>query len=99
MDISMNLVYKDLVFPFKETNLERIIDGKYFKVNTFDNAKEIQVQLDNEQMLLEFSKSLKATCGLLQAYETESYICITIDLIEFVNEFNTRYQLNAIITA
>lgn len=95
----MNLVYKDLVFPFKETNLERIIDGKYFKVNTFDNAKEIQVQLDNEQMLLEFSKSLKATCGLLQTYETESYICVTIDLIEFVNEFNTRYQLNAIITA
>lgn len=95
----MNLIYKDLVFPFNDTNLERIIDGKYFKVNTMDNTKEIQVQLDNEQMLLEFSKSLKATCGLLQTYETEAYICVTIDLVAFVKEFNERYQLNAIITA
>lgn len=95
----MNLIYKDLVFPFNDTNLERIIDGKYFKVNTMDNTKEIQVQLDNEQMLLEFSKSLKATCGLLQTYETETYICVTIDLVAFVEKFNERYQLNAIITA
>lgn len=95
----MNLIYKELVFPFKKTNLERIIDGKYFKVNTMDNRQEIQVQLDNEQMLLEFSKSLKATCGLLQTYETEPYTCVTIDLEKFVASFNARYQLNAVITS
>ena len=55
----MNIIYQDLVFPFKETNLERIIDGKYFKINLHDNSQEIRVHLDNEMMLLEFSKSLK----------------------------------------
>ena len=91
----MKLVYKDYVFPFQETNLERIIDGKYFKVNTFDDSLSLQVQLDNEQMLLEFSKSLKATCGLLRDQETEPYIVTYIDLQVFVDEFNKRYNLNA----
>ena len=27
----MKIVYKDLQFPYEATNLERIIDGKYFK--------------------------------------------------------------------
>ncbi|GGG27200.1 hypothetical protein GCM10007425_22220 [Lysinibacillus alkalisoli] len=94
----MNLVYKDYIFPFQKTNLERIIDGKYFKINRTDYTQEIQIQLDNEQMLLEFSKSLKATCSLLQETETEPYIQVNIDLIPFVEAFNTRYQLNAAIT-
>ncbi|MGE7912806.1 hypothetical protein [Lysinibacillus xylanilyticus] len=91
----MKLIYKDFVFPFRETNLERIIDGKYFKVNTKDNALSLHVQLDNEQMLLEFSKSLKATCGFLRDQETEAYIGTYIDLQIFVDEFNKRYNLNA----
>ena len=93
----MKLLYKDYVFPFDETNLERIIDGKYFKVNTLDNSLSLQIQLDHEQMLLEFSKSLKATCGLLRDYETEPYIGTSIDLQVFVDEFNKRYKLSAII--
>lgn len=91
----MNLIYKDYVFPFHETNLERIIDSKYFKVNTLDDSLSLQIQLDNEQMLLEFSKSLKATCGLLRDQETETYIGTYIDLQIFVDEFNKRYNLNA----
>lgn len=46
-------------------------------------------------MLLEFSKSLKATCGLLRDQETEPYIGTYIDLQVFVDEFNKRYNLNA----
>lgn len=95
----MKLIYKDYVFPFHETNLERIIDGKYFKVNTLDDSLSLQIQLDNEQMLLEFSKSLKATCGLLRDQETEPYIGTYIDLQVFVDEFNKRYNLNAEIIA
>ncbi|WP_286925969.1 MULTISPECIES: hypothetical protein [Lysinibacillus] len=91
----MKLIYKDIIFPFQETNLERIIDGKYFKVNTMDNSRSLHVQLDNEQMLLEFSKSLKATCGFLRDQETEPYIDTYIDLQIFVDEFNKRYNLNA----
>ena len=91
----MKLIYKDFVFLFKQTNLERIIDGKYFKVNTMDDSLSLHVQLDNEQMLLEFSKSLKATCGLLRDQETEAYIGTSIDLQMFVDEFNKRYNLNA----
>lgn len=95
----MKLIYKDYVFPFHKTNLERIIDGKYFKVNTLDDSLSLQIQLDNEQMLLEFSKSLKATCGLLRDQETEPYIGTYIDLQVFVDEFNKRYNLNAKIVA
>lgn len=95
----MKLIYKDYVFPFHETNLERIIDGKYFKVNTLDDSLSLQIQLDNEQMLLEFSKSLKATCGLLRDQESEPYIGTYIDLQVFVDEFNKRYNLNAEIIA
>lgn len=91
----MKLIYKDIIFPFQETNLERIIDGKYFKVNTMDNSRSLHVQLDNEQMLLEFSKSLKATCGFLRDQETEPYIGTYIDLQIFVDEFNKCYNLNA----
>ncbi len=91
----MKLIYKDFIFPFQETNLERIIDGKYFKVNKKDDSLAIHVQLDNEQMLLEFSKSLKATCGFLRDQETEPYIGTYIDLQVFVDEFNKRYNLNA----
>ena len=93
----MNIIYQDLVFPFKETNLERIIDGKYFKINLHDNSQEIRVHLDNEMMLLEFSKSLKASCGLLNDYEKEPYIIATIDLEVFLQGFNERYKLNATI--
>jgi len=46
-------------------------------------------------MLLEFSKSLKATCGFLRDQETEPYIGTYIDLQVFVDEFNKRYNLNA----
>ena len=91
----MKLIYKDYVFLFEETNLERIVDGKYFKVNTLDDSLSLQVQLDNEQMLLEFSKSLKATCGFLRDQETEPYIGTYIDLQLFVDEFNKRYNLDA----
>ncbi|MEY9970061.1 hypothetical protein ABH966_000423 [Lysinibacillus sp. RC46] len=91
----MKLIYKDYVFPFQETNLERIIDGKYFKVNTKDNSLSLHIQLDDEQMLLEFSKSLKTTCGFLCDQETEPYIGIYVDLQIFVDEFNKRYNLNA----
>ena len=91
----MNIVYKDLVFPFNNTNLERIIDGKYFKINTLDEQQKLHVYLDNEQMLLEFSKSLKATCGRLQDYETDPFISVTIDLDTFVGDFNNRYKLQA----
>ncbi|WP_409370139.1 hypothetical protein [Lysinibacillus sp. 38-6] len=91
----MKLIYNDYVFPFKETNLERIIDGKYFKVNTLDDSLSLHIQLDNEQMLLEFSKSLKATCSFLRDLETEPYIGTYIDLQLFVDEFNKRYNLNA----
>lgn len=93
----MNIIYQDLVFPFKETNLERIIDGKYFKINLHDGSQEIRVHLDNEMMLLEFSKSLKASCGLLNDYEKEPYIITTIDLEIFLQGFNERYKLNATI--
>ena len=93
----MNIVYKDLVFPFEHTNLERIIDGKYFKINTLDNSKKLHVCLDNEQMLLEFSKSLKASCGLMQDYETDPFIVVNIDLETFVSGFNERYSLQATI--
>ncbi|MGG1215122.1 hypothetical protein ABHM93_01760 [Micromonospora provocatoris] len=91
----MKLIYKDFVFPFEKTNLERIIDRKYFKVNTLDDSLSLQIQLDNEQMLLEFSKSLKATCGFLLDQETEPYIGTYIDLQLFVDEFNKRYNLDA----
>ncbi|MGY3187894.1 hypothetical protein [Lysinibacillus sp. TE18511] len=91
----MKLIYKDFVFPFQETNLERILYGKYFKVNTKDDSLSLHIQLDNEQMLLEFSKSLKATCGFLRDQETEAYIGTYIDLQIFVDEFNKRYNLNA----
>lgn len=94
----MKLIYKDYVFPFQETNLERIIDDKYFKINTKDHSLSLHIQLDDEQMLLEFSKSLKATCGFLREQETEPYIGIYIDLQIFVDEFNKRYNLNAEIT-
>lgn len=91
----MKLIYKEYVFQFHETNLERILEGKYFKVSTLDDSLSLQIQLDHEQMLLEFSKSLKATCGLLRDHETEPYIGTYIDLQVFVDEFNKRYNLNA----
>lgn len=91
----MNILYKDYVFPFKETNLERIIDGKYFRINLHDESQEIKVILENELMLLEFSKSLKATASLLQDYEKEPFIITNIDLDIFLNEFNKRYKLSA----
>lgn len=93
----MNIVYKDLVFPFKNTNLERIIDGKYFKINTLDYKQELHICLDNEQMLLEFSKSLKASCSLMQDYETDPFIEVNINLDTFVDGFNERYSLSATI--
>ncbi|TQR32795.1 hypothetical protein C7Y47_11755 [Lysinibacillus sphaericus] len=58
----MKLIYKDYVFPFQETNSERIIEGKNFKVTT-DNSLSLHRQLDDEQMLLAFSKSIKTTSG------------------------------------
>lgn len=93
----MNIIYKDFIFPLKETNLERIIDGKYFRINLHDESQEIKVMLENEMMLLEFSKSLKATASLLQDYEKEPFIITNIDLDIFLSEFNNRYNLNAVI--
>ena len=91
----MNIIYKDYIFPLSETNLERIIDGKYFRINLHDESQEIKVMLENEMMLLEFSKSLKATASLLQDYEREPFIITNIDLEIFLNEFNKRYKLSA----
>ena len=93
----MNIIYKDYIFPLKETNLERIIDGKYFRINLHDESQEIKVMLENEMMLLEFSKSLKATASLLQDYEKEPFIITNIDLDVFLSEFNNRYNLNAVV--
>lgn len=93
----MKLIYKDIQFPYETTNLERIIDGKYFKINSIDGSKEIHVCLDNEQMLLEFSKSLKRNCCYLKDLETETYIETSIDLEKFVASFNEGYKLNATI--
>ena len=93
----MNIIYKDYIFPLSETNLERIIDGKYFRINLHDESQEIKVMLENEMMLLEFSKSLKATASLLQDYEREPFIITNIDLEIFLSEFNNRYNLNAIV--
>lgn len=95
----MNLIYEQFKFPFEETNLERIIDGKYFKIDREDVTDEeaIIVHLDNERMLLEFSKSLKATCGLIQDCETAPYIEANLKLDDFVHEFNKLYKLNAVI--
>ena len=90
----MNIVYQHLVFPFKETNLKRIIDGKYFMINLKDGSQELHICLENEMILLEFSKSLKATWGLLQDYEKEAYIQTMLDLEAFVQKFNEGYQLN-----
>lgn len=93
----MNIIYKNIIFPFKSTNLERIIDGKYFRINLHDESQEIKVMLENEMMLLEFSKSLKATCSLLQDYEKEPFIITNIDLEIFLSEFNARYKLEAVV--
>lgn len=93
----MKIIYKNIEFPYEVTNLERIIDGKYFKINLQDDSQEIHVHLDNEQMLLEFSKSLKRNCCYLQDLETESYIETSIDLEKFVSSFNEGYKLNATI--
>ncbi|OCS94645.1 hypothetical protein [Caryophanon latum] len=92
----MNLIYGHFKFPFEETNLERIIDGKYFKIDReqVEDEEAIIVHLDNERMLLEFSKSLKATCGLIQDCETAPYIEANLKLEEFVREFNKLYKLN-----
>ncbi len=90
----MNIVYQQLVFPFKETNLERIVDGKYFKIILKDHSQKLRVCLENEMMLLEFSKSLQAMCCLLQDYEKESYIQTVINLEAFIEKFNEGYHLN-----
>lgn len=93
----MNLIYEQFKFPFEDTNLERIIDGKYFKIDRehVEDEDAIIVHLDNERMLLEFSKSLKATCGIIQDCETAPYIEANLKLDDFVHEFNKLYKLNA----
>lgn len=93
----MKIVYKDLQFPFESTNLERIIDGKYFKINLHDGSQEIHVHLDNERMLLEFSKNLKRDCSYLKDFENTAYVETIIDLEKFVQHFNEGYKLNATI--
>lgn len=93
----MKIIYKDLQFPYETTNLERIIDGKYFRINLQDESKEIQVHLDNEVMLLEFSKNLKRDCSYFKDLESTSYMEISIDLEKFVKHFNEGYSLNATI--
>lgn len=94
----MNLVYDELIFPFDETNLERIIDQNYFKINLLNGTQELQLHLTNEWMLLEFSKSLKAACGYVKDLETESYIRTSIDLQDFIARFNKLYKLNITVT-
>lgn len=93
----MNIIYKQLVFPFEQTNLERIFDKYYFKINLVDNSQEVNIHLQNDLMLLEFSKSIKAACGKVRDFEAESYIPVAIDLETFVAVFNDRYNLNATI--
>ncbi|OCS88483.1 hypothetical protein [Caryophanon tenue] len=97
----MNIIYKHYKFPFEDTNLERIIDGEYFKIDRedYEDEEAIVVHLNNERMLLEFSKSLKATCGLVQDCETMSYIEANLKLEDFVQHFNKLYKLNATIQA
>lgn len=93
----MNIIYKQLVFPFEQTNLERILDKYYFKINLTDHSQQLHIHLDNDMMLLEFSKSIKAACGKVRDFETHSYIPVAIDLDAFVAAFNKRYNLNATI--
>lgn len=93
----MNLIYKQLIFPFEQTNLERVIDEQYFKINLRDQSQQINILIHNELFLLEFSKSLKAACGKVRDFEKESYIPTSIDLEAFVALFNERYKLNATI--
>lgn len=93
----MNIIYKQLVFPFEQTNLERILDKYYFKINLVDNSQQVNIHLHNDMMLLEFSKSIKAACGKVRDFETRSYIPVAIDLETFVATFNSRYNLNATI--
>ena len=95
----MNLLFENLVFPFHETNLERIIEENYFKINLRNGAQEIRIHLNNEMMLLEFSKSLKATCGYVKDLETESYIHASIDLHDFIAQFNARYKMEATVSS
>ncbi|MCT6923241.1 hypothetical protein [Metasolibacillus sp.] len=94
----MYIRYQDLIFPFVETNLERIVDEGYFKINLRDKPQEVHVHLNNELMLLEFSKSLKATCSYLRDFKKEPYIMVAIDLEVFVDEFNKRYKLDAVVS-
>lgn len=93
----MNLIYKQLVFPFEQTNLERIFDKYYFKINLLDNTQQLHIHLQNDLMLLEFSKSIKAACGKVRDFEAHSYIPVAIDLEAFVATFNERYKLAATI--
>lgn len=94
----MYIRYQNLIFPFDDTNLERIVEERYFKINLHNKEQEIRVHLENELMLLEFSKSLKATCSYLRDYQTEPYIMVAIDLEIFVDEFNKRYKLDAVVS-
>ncbi|MEC1179837.1 hypothetical protein P9B03_15160 [Metasolibacillus meyeri] len=94
----MYIRYQNLIFPFEDTNLERIVDEGYFKINLRDKPQEVRVNLENELMLLEFSKSLKATCSYLRDFKKEPYIMVAIDLEVFVDEFNKRYKLDAVIS-
>lgn len=91
----MNLIYQQLVFPFEQTNLERIIDEQYFKINLRDAPQQLNILINDELLLLEFSKSLKAACGKVRDFEQDSYIPTAIDLQAFVQLFNERYKLNA----
>lgn len=93
----MNLIYKQLVFPFEQTNLERILDKYYFKINLVDHSQQVNIHLENDMMLLEFSKSIKAACGKVRDFEKRSYIPVAIDLEAFVAAFNNRYKLDATI--
>ena len=95
----MNIIYKSTIFPLAQTNLERVIENNYFLISLNDQSQQLKIMLENELMLLEFSKSLKATAGLLKDYETEPYMVMNIDLEIFLAEFNRRYKLNAIVEA
>lgn len=95
----MNILYKSLTFPLDNTNLERVIENNYFLINLNDDSQQLKIMLENELMLLEFSKSLKATASLLKDYEKEPYMIMNIDLEIFLAEFNRRYNLNAVVEA
>jgi hypothetical protein len=93
----MNIVYQQFIFPTKETSLERIVDPLSFRIASATQNVQLIITFESELMLLEFSKSLKATVSALHDHEKIPYITTNILLEEFVSHFNKLYQLQLMI--